>query len=329
MAKRPGRKAARKTAARRRVSGNTTAAPDDCLITIRAQDDNKEPISCDILRSAGPAILTMSMRWAYTLRVRSRWASDPDMRDYFGTEAIADLGKLGIAVDVIQQLALVRHIEIELHMPESGDDNTAPLMDAASEIPWEYLLSAATRSVRRTQSLLVTRCLAKAPGGISTRPERVLFVESAPGRIDEEYEFSDEETIRAAVDANKNKSRMEIAATLPLSQLTAMVKTRNWEAIHVTGVDTHHAAWLIDGFYDAFEKGKTDVIDASDCLHDGMILPGRQRERVTGSLRQTGSHFACVEKTATSDHSEPLLLGRAHGTRTGSPGGECSHRFPG
>ena len=36
----------------------------------------------------------------------------------------------------------------------------------------------------------------------STRPEQVLFVESAPGRIDAEYEFVDEEKrIRAAVDA--------------------------------------------------------------------------------------------------------------------------------
>jgi hypothetical protein len=73
---------------------------------------------------------------------------------------------------------------------------------------------------------------------------------------------------------------MEIAPTLPLSKLKAMVAAKNWEAIHVTGVDTHQAAWLIDGFYDVFEKtkpdekSKTDVIDESDILHDGMILRG-------------------------------------------------------
>ena len=46
-----------------------------------------------------------------------------------------------------------------------------------------------------------------------------------------------------------------------------------WDAIHVTGVETHQVAWLIDGFYDAVAR-KADVIDKSDQLHDGMIFRG-------------------------------------------------------
>jgi hypothetical protein len=275
MGKQPSRKAARKAAAPPRASGRTAPVSDQRLITIRAQDANKKPIDYGVMRSMGPAILTMAMRWAYTLRVRSRWAGDPDMRDYFGTEATGDLGKLGIAADAVQRLALATHIEIELHKWEKAGAEAALIVDAASEIPWEYLLSAATRSAGRFQSLLVTRCLSNGSRVLLAPPQRVLLVESAPGRIDDEYEFEDEERrIRAAVNANDNKSRMEIAPTLPLSKLKERIKARNWEAIHVTGVDTHQAAWLIEGFYDAFEKNKTDVIDESDCLQDGMILRG-------------------------------------------------------
>jgi hypothetical protein len=275
MGKQPSRKAARKAAAPPRRSGGTAPISDQRLITIRAQDDNRKPVDYGVMRSMGPTILSMAMRWAYTLRVRSRWAGDPDMREYFGTEAIGDLDKIGITSHAIQQLALVRHIEIELHEWERGGDDAMRIVDAASEIPWEYLLSAATRSAGRFQSLLVTRYLANDSTMRPTRNQRVLFVESAPGRIEEEYEFEDEERrIRAAVNADKHKDRMVIAETLPLSKLKEKVNDGDWEAIHVTGVDTHQAAWLVDGFYDAFEKDKTDVIDASDYLHDGMILRG-------------------------------------------------------
>ena len=57
MAKQPGRKAAKKTPTTRRASRGTAAATDNCLITLRAQDDNQKPINCSILRSAGAAIL--------------------------------------------------------------------------------------------------------------------------------------------------------------------------------------------------------------------------------------------------------------------------------
>ena len=68
-----------------------------------------------------------------------------------------------------------------------------------SEIPWEYLLSAATRNAGRFEFRLVTRCLRNGAAMSSTRPRQVLFVESAPGRMTQEYEFVDEEKrIRAA-----------------------------------------------------------------------------------------------------------------------------------
>jgi hypothetical protein len=274
MGKTPSRRGTRKAATSPTPAGSDSAASTEPLLTIRAQNRRKESVQQVITSGAAAKILRMANHWSYVLRVRTRWAHDVDMREYFGTRAIADLKELDLSADTIQRLASFTHIEIEFHRWEQTGPDAPEVVDAASEIPWEYLLSAATRNAGRFEPLLVTRCLPNNTRVSSTRPpKRVLFVESAPGRIDAEYEFEDEESrIRAAVNATKYRDRMERARTLPLSKLADTVAKSNWEAIHVSGVDTHHAAWLIEGFYDDFKQ--TEVIDENNYLHDGMILRG-------------------------------------------------------
>jgi hypothetical protein len=258
-------------------SGNSAAIPADApLIAIRAHDDNKKLIEQVVKRSVGPAILRMAMQWGYILRVRTRWAGDTDMREYFGSRAIEDLAKLGIELPKIQQFALVKHIEIELYEGKPVEADLDRIVEAAAEIPWEYLFSAATRNVGRFQSLLITRCFSNGSDVKPTAPRRVLFVESAPGRIDEKYGFDDEEKrISAAMNIREDRG-LVFARTEPYSKLKAMVEAKDWETIHVTGVDTHQAAWLIPDFYDAVAKvaRRDEVIDKNDRLLDGMIIRG-------------------------------------------------------
>lgn len=283
MAKKTVRKAAKKAATPPPPgSGNDGPPARRPLVTIRAHEGGEEPLTHVVMTSSGPAILNIARRWPYILRVRSRWAGDPEMRDYFAEQASNDLTKLGVSAADMPKFALASHIEVEVHELKAGKADTDRLMEAASEIPWEYLLTSATRNAGRFNPLLVTRCFSNGVDVNSIPPRQVLFVESAPGRIDQEYEFDGEETrIRAAVN-----NKMTIAPTLPLGKLKEKVASSNWEAIHVTGVDTHQAAWLIDGFYDVFEKTKpdekpkTDVIDDSDVLHDGMILRGDTESEV-------------------------------------------------
>jgi hypothetical protein len=277
MGKQAGKKSARKAkkaaASSRHPPETTTAVSKKPLLTIRAQTKGEEPVQHVVMSDAGPTILKMARQWAYVLRVRTRWAGDPDMRDYFGTRAMADLGKIGVTEELLRQLALFDHIEIELNKWDQAGNDAPEIVDAASEISWEYLLSAATRSVGRFESLLITRCLPNGAPVTSTRPRRMLFVESAPGRIQQKYEFDDEETrIGAAVNLEEDYG-LTFARTDPYSALEKKVSAEDWQAIHVTGVDTHQAAWLIEGFYDAVAR-KADVIDKSDRLHDGMILRG-------------------------------------------------------
>jgi hypothetical protein len=248
------------------------------LIAIRAYDDDKDKLIEEFVSDkAAPTIVRMAMHWGYILRVRTRWAGDPDMRDYFGGRAIGDLAELGITDTAIRQFASVQHIEIELYDRQSAGTKTDPVLEAASEIPWEYLLSSATRNVGRFDSLLVTRCFSNASAIKPSKPRHVLFVESAPGRI--EYGFEDEEKrIIAAVNVEENKG-LVFSRTEPYSKLKDKVASKAWQAIHVTGVDTHQVAWLIEDFYTAVVgraavARRAEVIDKSDRLHDGMILRG-------------------------------------------------------
>jgi len=267
---------ARRTGPRTNAVARRAVGP---LIAIRAHDDNKKLIEVSVPDKVAPTILRMAMQWGYILRVRTRWAGDADMRDDFGKRALDDLAELGVGRNTVQQFASVKHIEIELYNQASATAETLPLLDAASEIPWEYLLSAATRNVGRFESLLVTRCLANGAAVRPIKPRNVLFVESAPGRIEQKYDFTDEETRMVAAVNVRESQGLKFARTEPFSKLKDTLRSRAWEAIHVTGVDTHQVAWLIEDFYTAVAgravvARRAEVIDESDCLHDGMILRG-------------------------------------------------------
>lgn len=227
--------------------------------------------------------------WSYILRVRARWARDTDLRSRIGERAVKDLSSLGISEGQLETLSSANRIEVELiNLDKSGFDDL-DAYEAASEMPWEYLISAATRAQGRFRALLVTRLLRNGLGSVAPHPPRsVLFVESAPGRLKNEYLFDEEEErISAAVGAgNKHEPhapRWKTIKTPSLSQLKSEIDSTTWEAVHVTGVDNHQAGWFIEDFYEDLEDDSPDtlksVIDTHGRLKDGMILwEGMQSE---------------------------------------------------
>src|SRR5262249_13253467 len=57
--------------------------------------------------------------------------------------------------------------------------------------------------------------------------------------------------------------------------LKSTVRSSTWEAIHVTGVDTHQAAWCIQDFYEDLARKPAiwkEITDDSGRVRDGMIL---------------------------------------------------------
>jgi hypothetical protein len=250
---------------------------DQAVITIHAGDAKKESFTRHVTRDA--PLARLAQQWSYILRARSRWAGNAELRESFGARALKDLGSVGVTTEDVQKLATAERIEVELHDWKEGDADAAQIHEAAAEVPWEYLISAATRSQGRFQSLLISRLLRNGTPRVTPSPPRsVLFVESAPGRLGDTYGFGDEEErIRVAVDATgKREQHMVILNTPLVSDLTKKVREKKWEAVHVTGVDTHQAAWLIPDFYLNYPKDKPEIWDeitkSSHWLRDGMIL---------------------------------------------------------
>src|SRR5688572_368815 len=183
----------------RRKSGRTAVA------TIRASIAWPRLIESHVLPAA--PLGRLAEEWTYLLRSRARWVEHGDVRLSLRERALADLEQLGCTRSFVRRLATTQHVEVELHRPAKVDADSRAAFEAAASFPWEYLLSAATRGAGRFHPILITRLIRN--GGkavIPPPPSRVLFVESAPGRLYDEYDFeSERKRIAAAV-----RARVEI-----------------------------------------------------------------------------------------------------------------------
>jgi hypothetical protein len=280
-------------AKRTQPSAPPPAASDPRVVTIRSPGD-KGVLETPITHPE--RLECTAQEWGYILRARARWAEDSDLRKSVGVRAHKTLESLGVPRDRFQDLAAADQIEVEFHDWDQQDAAASRLHEAASEVPWEYLISAATRAEGRFQSLLISRLFRNgmtAPR-LPHPPASVLFVESAPGRLKGLYEFDgEEERISAAVNAHDRKVRWHILNTPEVSELENEA-AQDWEAIHVSGIDTHQAGWLIKetdpktskeiDFYTKLAKDKpelwTEITKDSGRLRDGLLLrQGREIER--------------------------------------------------
>jgi hypothetical protein len=304
------------------------------VITIRALDpQNKEIFEASLPRTT--KLEQLAEKWTYILRARSRWSHDLEQRKYFGSQAVDDLKDLGVKLEFIERLSTVIHIEVELHHWDTQDAEAARIGETASEIPWEYLISAATRSVGRFQPLLITRLFRNGrPAVALPPPELVLFVESAPGRLKDLYEFDDEEDrIRAAVNATgAREGHMEILNTPQLSELSGHARRRKWEAIHVSGVDTQQAGWFLEGFYKDLREHHPDRLQRRrQFLRQSLrwnAAARRPRDPETGLFRRPRRCTGESSRPALRGYAQSILFRRPHCPRTGQSGSACRAWFP-
>ena len=264
------------------AEGGRTAA-ERTVVTIRTLIDSRL-VEATVPRQ--PQLQRIAEEWTYLLRSRTRWADDGDIRQSFRDRALKDLERMGVPRAFMNRLASTSHVEVELHAWNAADADAVRIHEAAAELPWEYLISAGTRGAGRHRSILITRLFRnRAPAVVATPPRRVLFVESAPGRLQDNYDFASERNrIRAAVGADAGprsdetgtaRRTMAVSDTQNLAQLKRTVRAGPWDVLHVTGVDTHQAAWLVDGFYDEVPKTSAlwkKIADPSGRVRDGMIL---------------------------------------------------------
>lgn len=225
----------------------------------------------------GPAAATAelqraAMHWSYVVRNRKRWAGLP-VSVANQTERARSLltTQLGLAESDLNAIAADGIVEVEI-----------PFMGEASGweariFPWEFVLASATREARHGKPLSVMRRLV-VPGRTARvrKPARVLFVESAPGKLADLFTFDTErDLVRSSLRPRAQDWR--VLANPTLSSLRATVRQFKPDIIHLAGFDSHQGLRLLAPTpnreqSDTEDKALTDSEGNRPSTPDGYLL---------------------------------------------------------
>jgi hypothetical protein len=216
-----------------------------------------------------------AMRWTYVLRNRERWAALPVTAKQHGQRSRELLVKLGLSDADLLAIANDRAVEVAIPYTTENDGWEARIF------PWEYMIAAATREVRRGEPVTVMRRLV-VPGRLPAEriPLKVLFVESAPGRLNKQYSF---ETERSLVRGHLRAKEWEDLKTPTLDQLEATISRYRPDIIHLAGFDSHQGLRLVRPLENT-QRGGEETPPAtereSESTADGYLMAGLDGEPV-------------------------------------------------
>lgn len=175
-----------------------------------------------------------AMYWAYVVRSRRRWA---------GTARASEspIRRL-IDEDGLKAIAAGRIVEVDI-----------PYVSEATGwefriLPWEHLLSEATKQYRGEDPLTVVRRLRSTSAATAMRRDllaSVMFVESAPGDLSKFYDVKAEGELMLNA-LGMRADQISIAVNPTEADLRARIAAGDPTLIHLAGVDTHQAIELLD-----------------------------------------------------------------------------------
>ncbi len=177
----------------RRASGRSR------IIRIRTIEDGK-PTDIVAIHADSPRNREwqrQSIRWQYIVCQRNRWSQTEEGRASVRYSAIRTLRAMGIGAKELRRLgrkdtaydssdaeARARLIEISIPWTPEGE------VDWARRMPWEYLLSAATRDFRTEgRKVIVRRIEANEMGDVESHPHSFCFVDACPASRDDTIDF--------------------------------------------------------------------------------------------------------------------------------------------
>lgn len=236
----------------------------------------------------------LAVQWTYIVRNRRRWVQHDNTVDDQADRARAFLLQLGLSKPDLERLAFAGHVEVIIPWTDEETGWETRIF------PWEYVLTAGTRDLRSGIPLSVVRRLA-APGARPTLPDvpRVLYVQSATGRLARSYDFSAE---RAVVTASLKVEPENLRAldNPTLADLEEAVREHRPDLIHLAGFDSHQglallndpaAADVVDGYLMRTESGAPEAVSAmrlARALTSGSYKPAL----VTLNLQNTAGRMA-------------------------------------
>lgn len=198
------------------------------------------------------------MEWTHVVRNRARWATIPSMALQQDERAREFLQLLSITEAQRKQIADAGGVSISIPWAKEEEGWEARIL------PWEFILPAATRDLR-TAPLVITRSLVQARTQTAAAFKKVLFVESAPGVLQNDWDFEDE---RRLVKSYTKATAFRHIVSPTLAQLGKAVASFKPDIIHLAGFDSHQGLELVgesraesafDGYLLAGPKGVEPV----------------------------------------------------------------------
>lgn len=236
------KKAAPKAAAKKAAAPKATAAklsvvrdmhfalPDGSVIRWDAAADEQLLVTSEFQRVA--------MQWTYIVRNRRRWAERDVSVQEQAERARELLRRLGLSESARERLAFAGHVEVVIPWMSEAVGWELRIM------PWEYVLTAATRDLRRGVGLSVVRRLdVGGTARVLSDTPRALYVESAVTGLAEAFDFSAE---RRMVQSAFAGGEYYECINPTLEELAQAVRKHRPEIVHLAGFDTHQGLALLN-----------------------------------------------------------------------------------
>jgi hypothetical protein len=199
-----------------------------------------------------------ALHWCYRVRNRARWRQDATTLDNLEIFAQRDLRTLGVEQRFLDQIVASGFVEVSVPWaPEATEAN-------AHRFPWEAVLNLATRTQRDQQTLVVSRHLQRSEPVMdrSARGGVPLVVVSSPGKIGIEHNFEDE---RALILNCLGQKDPRMLTSPSLAKLEAAIREGAPAIIHLTGMDAHQGATVLEYFSDEPVEDGFYMVDDKDC----------------------------------------------------------------
>jgi hypothetical protein len=180
-----------------------------------------------------------AMRWSYSLRNRERWNTRSDAVEQQQRDIRAVAASMGITARHAEQMVGAGLVEVDI--PWSSEEQDWELRI----FPWEYMLAAVTRGLRGDRPFTVVRRLrVERPRG-SAPVATWLHVLSAPGRLEQEYDFTSEHEL-LQLSAKSLECDFRLLKNPDEEALATRVRDLSPDVIHLSGFDSHQGLALLD-----------------------------------------------------------------------------------
>ena len=236
--------------------------------TVRLLTDTGEGFLIDYSRDQGRKdAQRFAMDWAYVVRNRSRWARREESQEAIAAQILARFEEFSVGQEQIESIARAKIVEVAIPYEQEKMGWEARIL------PWEAALGAATNAIGYRWSTTVVRHLRREEK-IKERTDglRVLMVGSCPGRLAERFSFEAERSlVKTSLDLKDGNLDFEYLPDPSVQELEEWIRENSPHVIHLSGLDAHQGAELLDdprdphrfdGFYLADEKGEEVSVNA-------------------------------------------------------------------